>query len=144
MKHSRNLCVILVCLFSFFPMQALDTPLVSFAHAEEETPDPKEVQAVDPHLRPRFELEEVIVTAAGFEEEIKKIPKNVTVITEEDIAQAPSNNLVDLLAREASVVIRSSFGHDKIAGVDIRGMGDTYVSNVIVMVDGYRLNPPDL
>ncbi|MBW2018238.1 MAG: TonB-dependent receptor, partial [Deltaproteobacteria bacterium] len=42
------------------------------------------------------------------------------------------------------VVIRSSFGHDKIAGVDIRGMGDTYVSNVIVMVDGYRLNPPDL
>jgi len=94
--------------------------------------------------RARFELEEVVVTATRIEEAIRNIPRNVTVITSEDIEQASSNNVVDLLARETSVNLRSLFGHDKGAGVDIRGMGDTSVSNVIVMVDGFRLNPPDL
>jgi len=89
-------------------------------------------------------MEEVVVTGTRVEEPIRNIPKNVTVITREDIEQAPSNNVVDLLAREANVNLRSFFGNDKQAGVDIRGMGDTFVSNVIVMVDGYRLNPPDL
>jgi iron complex outermembrane receptor protein len=94
--------------------------------------------------RARFELEEIVVTATREEDEIRKVPKNVTVITSEDIEQASSNNIVDLLARESNVNLRSFFGHDKGAGVDIRGMGDTYVSNVIVMVDGFRLNSPDL
>jgi iron complex outermembrane receptor protein len=93
---------------------------------------------------PRFELEEVVVTATPSEEPIRKIPRNVTVITSQDIEQAPSNNVVDLLAREADVNLQSYFGTDKRAGVDIRGMGQTLVTNVIVMVDGFRLNPPDL
>ena len=92
----------------------------------------------------RFDLGEVVVTATRQEDPVEKIPRNVTVITAEDIAQAPGNNVVDLLAREANVNLRSAFGHDKFGGVDIRGMGDTYVSNVVVMVDGYRLNPPDM
>jgi outer membrane receptor protein involved in Fe transport len=93
---------------------------------------------------PRFELEEVVVTGTTAKEPIRMIPRNVTVITSKDIAQAPSNNIVDLLAREANVNLQSFFGHDKQAGVDIRGMGETSVSNVIVMVDGFRLNSPDV
>jgi outer membrane cobalamin receptor len=92
----------------------------------------------------RFELEEVVVTATTMDETIRRIPRNVTVITAEDIEQASGNNLVDLLARESGMNLRSYFGHDKSAGVDIRGMGETFGSNVIVMVDGVRLNPPDL
>ncbi len=91
-----------------------------------------------------FEMDEVVVTATRQADSIRNIPKNVTVITSEDIAQASSNNVVDLLAREANLNLRSFFGSDKKAGIDIRGMGDTYVSNVIVMVDGIRLNTPDL
>lgn len=98
----------------------------------------------DTKEHPRFELDEIVVTATREEDEIRKIPKNVTVITSEDIEQASSNNIVDLIARESNVNLRSFFGHDKRAGVDIRGMGDTYVSNVVVMVDGFRLNSPDL
>jgi TonB-dependent siderophore receptor len=94
--------------------------------------------------RVRFELEEVVVTGTRIEDPVKEVPRNITVITKEDIDQAPSNNIVDLLAREANINPRSFFGNDKSAGVDIRGMGDTFVSNVVVMVDGYRLNPPDL
>ncbi|MDY6837497.1 MAG: TonB-dependent receptor [Thermodesulfobacteriota bacterium] len=93
---------------------------------------------------PRFELDEVVVTSTPIQEPVKAIPRHVTVITSEDIEQAPSNNVVELLAREANVNLKSFFGHDKQAGIDIRGMGETSVSNVIVMVDGFRLNPPDL
>jgi outer membrane receptor protein involved in Fe transport len=92
----------------------------------------------------RFELEEIVVTATRIEKQVKNIPRNVTVITSEDIEQAPSNNIVDLLAREAGTNLLSFFGRDKQAGIDIRGMGETFVSNVIVMVDGVRLNPPDM
>jgi outer membrane cobalamin receptor len=115
-------------------------------------PQPEDVSFANPvHAeetgqqdRPRFELGEIVVTAEKDEEPIGRIPRNVTVITADDIAQAPSNNLTDLLARESGVHLRSLFGHDKRAGVDIRGMGDTFVSNVIVMVDGFRMNSPDL
>ncbi len=93
---------------------------------------------------PRFELEEVVVTATPIEEPIRKIPRNVTVITSDDIEQAPSNNVVDVLARETGVNLQSFFGTDKRAGVDIRGMGGASLTNVIVMVDGFRLNPLDL
>lgn len=93
---------------------------------------------------PRFELDEIVVTATRIGEPIQNIPRNVTVITSEDIEQAPSNNIVDLIARESGINLRSFFGNDKQAVVDIRGMGDTATSNVIVMVDGVRLNSPDL
>jgi TonB-dependent siderophore receptor len=97
-----------------------------------------------PPAQPRFELEEIVVTASKIDESILNIPRNVTVITGEDIEQAPSNNIVDLLARESGVNLNSFFGHDKWAGVDLRGMGGSFVSNVIVMVDGMKLNTPDL
>jgi iron complex outermembrane receptor protein len=93
---------------------------------------------------PRFELDEVVVTATRIGEPIQNIPRNVTVITSEDIAQAPSNNIVDLIARESGINLRSFFGNDKQAVIDIRGMGETASSDIIVMVDGIRLNSPDL
>jgi iron complex outermembrane receptor protein len=93
---------------------------------------------------PRFELDQIVVTASRLEEPIKEIPGNVTVITSADIEQAPSNNIVDLITRESGVNLRGFFGNDKQAVIDIRGMGDTAPSNVIVMVDGVRLNSPDL
>jgi outer membrane receptor protein involved in Fe transport len=89
-------------------------------------------------------MEEVVVTASRTEEEIREVPRHVTVITAEDIARATSNYVPDLLARETGVVLKSFFGTDKNAGVDIRGMGETSVSNVLVLVDGFKLNPPDL
>lgn len=94
--------------------------------------------------KPHFELDEIVVTATREGDLIRDIPRNVTVITSDDIEQATSNNVVDLIARESGVNMRSLFGHDKVSGIDIRGMGDTSGSNVIVMVDGYRLNPADM
>ena len=71
-------------------------------------------------------------------------PKNITIIDRQAILNAPSNSLIDLLSREANITLRSQTGHDKYGGVDIRGMGDSYSSNVLIMVNGVRLNAPDL
>jgi outer membrane receptor protein involved in Fe transport len=92
----------------------------------------------------RFEMEEVVVTATGLEDEVRKVARNVTIITAEDIAQSPSNYVPDLLARETNLNLQSFYGTDKRAVVDIRGMGQTATSNVLVLVDGFRLNSPDL
>lgn len=124
-------CFLTFIVFSIFAANTLYAQDVNYSR--------RRIEAVE-----RFELSEVVVTAFKIEEPILDIPKNVTVITSEDIKQAPSNNIVDLLARESGITVKSLFGHDKWAGIDIRGMGDTRSSNVIVMADGVRLNPPDM
>jgi iron complex outermembrane recepter protein len=93
---------------------------------------------------PRFELDEIVVTASAMEEPINTVPRNITVVTREDIEQAPSKNIVDLLNREAGINVRSLFGSDKQAVIDMRGMGATAASDVIVMVDGIRMNSSDM
>jgi outer membrane receptor protein involved in Fe transport len=125
-------------LFCFLTLACLSRPPA----AAREAPGTEDAGAA--RSRPLYQMEEVVVTASGIEEPIKKTARNVTVITAEEIARAPSNNVVDLLAREANVNLQSFFGNDKDAGVDIRGQGITSVSNVLVLVDGFRLNPPDL
>jgi outer membrane cobalamin receptor len=107
--------------------------------AQEEAQDEEEKKT-----KSRFEMEEVVVTATRQEDEIRTIARNVTVITAEDIAQAPSNYVPDLLSRETGLNLHSLSGTDKQTVVDIRGMGETASSNVLVMVDGFRLNSSDL
>lgn len=68
---------------------------------------------------------------------------NVTVITADDIAKSPATTVVDLLAAEANLVVQDFYGNGKKAGVDMRGMGDTAISNVLIVVDGERLNEND-
>lgn len=84
------------------------------------------------------------VTVYGTVGNVLEQSKNITVIDRQAILNAPGNSLIDLLSREANISLRSQTGHDKYGGVDIRGMGDSYSSNVLVMVNGVRLNAPDL
>jgi iron complex outermembrane receptor protein len=85
-----------------------------------------------------------IVTTGVRERPLAELPRSANIITAEDIALSPAANIVDLLAREANLNLRSFNGDAKSSGVDIRGQGDTYRSNVLVMVDGIRLNSADL
>ncbi len=84
------------------------------------------------------------VTVYGSAVNAPKETRSVTVIDRQAILNAPTNSLIDLLSREANVTLRSFTGHDKFGGIDIRGMGDTFASNVLILVDGMRLNAPDL
>ena len=89
------------------------------------------------------ELKTVIVTGVRQEDQ-NSIPKNITVIRSEDIERSTATQLVELLSQEANVTMRTFTGNDKYGGIDIRGMGDASDSNVLVMVDGLRLNNDDL
>jgi len=93
---------------------------------------------------PTFVLDEIVVTAERQEEKVRRIPASVTVITAADIERSSAQNIVDLLSAEGGLVQRGVLGNEKKANVDIRGMGETSVSNVLVLVDGVRLNPPDM
>lgn len=70
--------------------------------------------------------------------------KSVTVITRDAIERSPATTLTDLLATEANLAVQSFYGSDAKAGIDMRGMGDTATSNVLIVVDGERLNEYDL
>ena len=90
------------------------------------------------------ELPPIVVTPSSADGSAFTVPHGLSVITAADIAKATVSNLGELLSREAGLTLKSFSGSDKNASIDIRGMGDTAVSNVLVMVDGVRLNESDL
>ena len=69
---------------------------------------------------------------------------NVTVISEEAIRRSTATSLAEVLATEANLNLHSFYGNDRYANVDMRGMGDTAVSNVLIVVDGEVINENDL
>jgi len=89
-------------------------------------------------------LPEVIVTAPSADSSLRQVPHSVSVITADDIARSPASSVTDLLSREANLNLQSYYGSDKKATVDMRGIGDTAGSNVLIMLDGVRLNELDL
>jgi outer membrane cobalamin receptor len=88
-------------------------------------------------------LDEIIVTAPAADSTLRTVPHSVSLITAEDIEHSPATTLTELLAREANLNLQSFLGNDKRAAIDMRGMGDTSISNVLVLVDGLRLNEVD-
>jgi len=69
---------------------------------------------------------------------------STSVIEAEDIERSAATSLPELIAREANVNLQSLSGTEKWTSLDIRGMGETASSNVVVLVDGVRLNELDL
>jgi len=88
-------------------------------------------------------LKEVVVTATREKREVRKVPANVTVITEEDIKNSNAKTVLDLLRTEEGIVVRDLLGIGK-AQVDLRGFGETGPFNTLVLVDGRRVNEIDL
>ena len=99
-----------------------------------------------PHARAddALRLDEVVISAPSADDTLRTVPHGVSVITAGDIERAGAQGLGDLLGREAGLNLQSYFGRDKGATVDMRGLGATAVSNVLVLVDGVRLNADDL
>lgn len=89
-------------------------------------------------------MKEVVVTGTRFEENVQRIPANITVIDEEDIRNSNARNVPDLLRSEEGLVVRDLLGTGKTAQVDLRGFGESAPYNVLVLVDGRRVNEIDL
>jgi len=88
--------------------------------------------------------DEVVVSASRFAENAPKIPANVTVITKEEIQNTPAISIPDILATRAGINVSSLYGRSGIdSAVDIRGFGDSGLSNTLILLDGQRINTVD-
>jgi len=91
-----------------------------------------------------YSLEEVVVTASRIETPLAEAPANVTVITEKQIQEMGAQTLVDVFDREPGVFTQNLLGNPKTANIDIRGYGEAAPQNVLVLVNGRRINSIDL
>ena len=71
-----------------------------------------------------------------------------SVITAQDIAHSPSNNLPDILAQVPGVQLTTLYGGVTANGaktsVDLRGFGAFATSNTLILINGRRLNDVDM
>ncbi len=87
---------------------------------------------------------EVVVTASRIEEPAGQAAASVTVITAEELTASGEATLVDALERVAGVSFRSTTGSPANAEAAMRGFGENSHGRVLVLVDGRRVNRPDM
>lgn len=83
------------------------------------------------------QLSTIVVSAAGFEQDIKNAPASITVITQEDFKNKRINSVADALIDVEGVDISPSAGKTGGLNISIRGMSSEYT---LVLIDGRRQN----
>jgi iron complex outermembrane receptor protein len=89
-------------------------------------------------------LGEIVVTPYRYEEAVGKTAASVATITSQDIINSNAHNVVDALRSVSGVGVRDYFGNGAQSTVDIGGFGEQAALNVLVLVDGRRVNNVDL
>jgi len=85
-----------------------------------------------------------VVTAGRTEQEAESVPAQVTVITADDIAGSGATSVVQVLERAPGVSFMPSMSGPGTETVSMRGFGENSFGRVLVLVDGVRLNNPDM
>lgn len=88
------------------------------------------------------DLGRVVVTPERYVQDAAQAPSYVSIITADKIAASGAINLPELLARETGVHLYN-MGSQKNSVIDIGGYNDFAVSNVLVLLNGRRINPSD-
>jgi iron complex outermembrane receptor protein len=90
-------------------------------------------------------MEEFVVTATRDREEVRQVPANVSVITSQQIEQSGATTVVEVLNKLESIQFRDYSGNSSQSVVDMRGFGgDNPFGKTLVMLDGRKLNRPDM
>jgi iron complex outermembrane receptor protein len=90
-------------------------------------------------------MEEVVVTATRDREEVRQVPANVSVITAKQIEQSGATTMVEVLDKLESIQFRDYSGNSSQSVIDMRGFGgDNPFGKTLIMLDGRRLNRPDM
>lgn len=92
----------------------------------------------------KYDLGKIVVTPYRYEESLSKAPASVSVITQEDIKNSNASKVVDVIRGISGVTVRDWYGSGTAATVDIGGFGEQAALNVLVLVDGRRVNDVDL
>ena len=87
---------------------------------------------------------DVLVSAARTEQSTLTTPASITVITRKQIETSGADHVVDVLRGRGGVIIKDLFGDGSRASIGMRGFSETASSNTLVLVDGRRINNPDI
>ncbi len=93
---------------------------------------------------PYKRLDPIVVTPTRYEDPALDVSSNISVIDEKKIGESYARYTPDILRDESGVVVSDLLGNGKAMRIDMRGFGDSSVSNVLVLVDGRRTNQIDL
>ena len=94
-----------------------------------------------------IDLGEIVVTPYYGEEESKSIytvPYSIKKITKKEIENKNVTNILELLKNTSFINISDWYGTGIKANVDLMGFGDNALSNILVLVNGRRVNDIDL
>lgn len=90
------------------------------------------------------DLSTVVVSATRSEQSSLTTASNIIVINRQQIEQSAATSVAELLRRYSGVVVSDTFGDGSRASIGVRGFGETASSNTLILVDGRRLNNPDI
>ncbi len=93
---------------------------------------------------PAVTLDTVVVTASREPETLASVPANVTVISADQITNSTAQSVPEALAQLAGIHISDVTGNGRNFSVDLRAFGESAPANVLVTVDGRRINQADL
>jgi len=80
-------------------------------------------------------MDAMVVTASGFEQEVKNAPASISVVTREQLEQGAYQNLHDAIRDIPGIALTPSDNNSN--DISIRGMGANYT---LILIDGKRQN----
>ena len=83
-------------------------------------------------------MSEVVVSASGFEQELKQAPASISVVTREDLEKKNFRDLAEALQDVEGIDVRGATGKTGGFNISMRGMPSDYT---LILVDGRRPNP---
>ena len=89
-------------------------------------------------------IEPIVVSATRSAQSAITLPASISVVTREQIDASGATTLAEVLRGRGGVQIRDLYGDGSRTTVSMRGFGANAASNVLVLVDGRRLNNTDL
>ena len=92
----------------------------------------KNSSEIEPKTNDLAKLQTIVVTAAGYEQDVVNAPASMTVISREELEKRQYNDITDVLRNTPGVVIS---GAGSAQTVSIRGMGSSYT---LFLVNGKR------
>ncbi len=90
------------------------------------------------------EIPSVVVSAARTEQSTLTTPASITVITRKQIEDSGATHIVEVLRGQGGVQINDIYGDGSRVTVGMRGFSESASSNTLVLIDGRRLNNPDI
>lgn len=87
--------------------------------------------------QPPIALDELVVTASGFEQAVTDAPASISVINREKIEQGSYKDITDVLRDIPGVIVTGGGSGDNGTDITIRGMPSAYT---LLLVDGKRVS----